>query len=109
MQGKRIRIRIGLKLVKGIVSEFGGLNKMKDKLIAILSNSCDDDIKSELLEEMIRFYCEDYFIFSAERNELIMEALGLYGFGEDAITVNKKEIFERFKEYMVEKYQKQTK
>ncbi len=77
---------------------------MKHKLMAIIDNPCDSDIKAELLEELVKMCCEEYLSFSAERNDMLVSALGLEGFIEDIHSVSKKEIFEKFKDHLSEKY-----
>ena len=80
-------------------------SRMKDKLLAIIDAPCDDEIKVDLLEEYVKACCEEYIVFNVERNDLIISSMGIVGFFEDAAAITKRELFERFKDYLSEKYQ----
>jgi len=77
---------------------------MKHKLKAIIDAPCDAEIKAELLEEFVKACSEDYLIFTTDRNDMMVSLMGLHGFDEDAQTVDKTELWVRFKDYLTEKY-----
>lgn len=77
---------------------------MKDKILALINAPTDIEIKVELLEEYMKVCCEEYIVFNVERNDLLVGALGLDGFMDDILSVNKRELWERFKDYLNEKY-----
>ncbi len=77
---------------------------MRNKLAAIIEAPTDTEIKVELLEEFIKICCEEYMFFNVERNDLIISSMGMLGFFEDAAAISKMELFDRFKDYLTEKY-----
>lgn len=76
---------------------------MKHKLIAIIENPCDSDIKADLIQEYMMHTCNEFLTFSANRNELLIDQHGLIGFAEDCTATSKEQIWEYFKNYLIEK------
>jgi hypothetical protein len=48
----------------------------------------------------------EFLIFSATRNELIVSELGIMGYYEDCTTITKEQIWGWFKDYLTEKVSK---
>jgi len=86
---------------------------MKDKIKAIFHADTDDDIKIDLLVELINEevdketmnQCNSFLIFSANRNELLVDQLGLEGFIEDCQSTPTDQIWKYFKKYLLIKKQ----
>lgn len=84
---------------------------MKEKLLAILHADTDIDIKVGLIEDLkyqiadkeIMAICNEYLVFMSERNQLLLDTVGLNGIDADVQYVTESSLWLRFKDYLIEK------
>lgn len=71
---------------------------LKSKILSILISGCDNEIKTELMDELMMGVSNDYMEWAADRNINILKISGFKGLEED-FEITTEQIWERFKEY----------
>jgi hypothetical protein len=89
---------------------------MKEKLLAIIRADTDEDTKVEWIEGLIEKYedkklmeiSNEYLEFMSDRNQLLLDTVGLNGLEADVKYVSPSELWNRFKDYLTEKENAQS-
>jgi hypothetical protein len=84
---------------------------MKEKLLAIIRADTDEDTKVEWIEGLIEKnddkklmeISNEYLEFMSDRNQLLLDTVGLNGLEADVKYVTPSELWNRFKDYLTEK------